>query len=122
MLKRSVVLVAHGSRREASNEEVYRLAKQLAALAGPMFAAVDCGFLEIARPSIPEALFNCIANGSRDIIVLPYFLSQGRHVAEDIPAQIALVTAQHPHIKISIAPYLGSSPLIGTVLLSLLVG
>lgn len=122
MLKRSVVLVAHGSRREASNQEVRELAQQLAALAGPMFAAVHCGFLEIASPSIPEALLNCIANGSREIIVLPYFLSQGRHVAEDIPAQIALVTAQHPHINITTAPYLGSSPLIGTVLLSLLVG
>jgi len=122
MLKRSVVLVAHGSRLEASNEEVRVLATQLAALAGPMFAAVDCGFLELARPSIPEALLNCIANGSRDIIVLPYFLSQGRHVAEDIPAQVASVSAQYPHVNISIAPYLGASPLIGTVLLSLLMG
>lgn len=119
---RSVVLVAHGSRLEASNEEVRVLATQLAALAGPMFAAVSCGFLEIARPSIPDALLNCIASGSREIIVLPYFLSQGRHVTADIPEQIALVTAQYPHVKISIAPYLGSSPLIGTVLLSLLIG
>lgn len=122
MVKRSVVLVAHGSRLEASNEEVRMLATQLAALAGPLFATVDCGFLELASPSIPEALLNCIANDSRDIIVLPYFLSQGRHVTEDIPAQVALVTAQYPHINISIAPYLGASPLLGTVLLSLLMG
>jgi sirohydrochlorin ferrochelatase len=53
------------------------------------------------------------------VVVLPYFLSAGRHVAADIPAEVKIKQDQHPHINISIAPYLGSAPAIDNVLMSL---
>ena len=53
---RSLLLVAHGSRREASNQEIRNLTAALAGRAIGRFGHVGCAFLEIARPSIPEAI------------------------------------------------------------------
>ena len=43
------------------------------------------------------------------MVVLPYFLSQGRHVVTDIPEQVRPKQEQHPQVRITIAPYLGAA-------------
>ena len=48
---------------------------------------------------------------------MPYFLSAGRHVTADIPAEIEPVKQQSPQVKISIAPYLGAAEQIGEILM-----
>ena len=44
----ALLLVAHGSRREQSNEEVRELAKTLHARCGDRFPVIHAGFLELA--------------------------------------------------------------------------
>lgn len=111
-----LLVVAHGSRRAASNDEVRTLCQQLKQLDNP-FVEISCAFLELAEPSIPEGLQALIANGATEIVVMPYFLSAGRHVTADIPAEIEPVKQQSPQVKISIAPYLGAAEQIGAILL-----
>lgn len=106
---RHLLLVAHGSRREASNEEVRQLAARLKTLAGARYADVSAAFLELVEPGIPAAIQCCVERGAREVVVLPYFLSQGRHVAADIPAQVQPKQAEHPQVCITIAPYLGAA-------------
>jgi sirohydrochlorin ferrochelatase len=105
---KSLLLVAHGSRRAASNEEVRALARQLRE-AEHSFACVECAFLELAEPSIPSGLRRAIAAGADEVVVLPYFLSAGRHVVADIPAEIDLVREEYPSVQIRLAPYLGAA-------------
>lgn len=114
--RRALLVVAHGSRRAASNDEVRRLTGDLRARAAG-FDRVDCAFLELAEPSIPAGLEDLVEWGATDVTVLPYFLSAGRHVAEDIPAQIRLVEARYPGVRIRQAPYLGDSPGVVALLL-----
>jgi len=122
---RTLLLVAHGSRREASNDEVRQLTDQLQSYINadepPLFDKVSCAFLELAPPSIPDGLEYFISAGTKEIIVLPYFLSAGRHVSEDIPAEVDKVRDKYPNVKIKIADYLGSSSGICHLLLSLAV-
>lgn len=103
-----LIIVAHGSRREASNEEIRALTRKIAGISAPDFDDVQCAFLELADPSIPDGIQCAIDRGARDVVVLPYFLSAGRHVASDIPGEVEQVQARNPGISISIAPYLGS--------------
>ncbi len=111
-----LLIVAHGSRRHASNQEIRYLAEKLNKN-NRTFASISCAFLELATPSIPDGLLELIEQGAAEIIVMPYFLSAGRHVSEDIPAAISSVLAQKPNIKIQMADYLGASPRIGELLL-----
>jgi sirohydrochlorin ferrochelatase len=106
---KALLLVAHGSRRESSNQEIRDLTARLAARAGDRFGHVGHAFLEIAQPSIPDGIQDCIDRGAADVVVLPYFLSAGRHVAEDIPNDVAVKQAEYPDLRIRIAPYLGAA-------------
>ena len=114
---RSLVLVAHGSRRTAANVEVGELAQRVARQAGECYGFVTHGFLEMAEPSIPDAIQQAIEVGATEVVVVPYFLSAGRHVTEDIPQQIRGKQEMYPAVQIVIAPYLGAAATIPDLLL-----
>ena len=116
-IMKSLLIVAHGSRREKSNEEVRQLAERIAVNTQSGFDEVTAAFLELAIPSIPEGLEACIQRGATDVIVFPYFLAAGRHVVEDIPQEISPVTNKHPEVKVQIAPHLGLSSALPEIIL-----
>ncbi len=116
---KALLLVAHGSRREASNEEVRALARRMARDHGGGFARVEAAFLELAEPSIAEGIGALAAAGAREVVVLPYFLSAGRHVSQDIPAEVERARARHPETVIRLAPHLGSAPGVAALLAEL---
>ena len=118
----SLVIIAHGSRRAAANAEIKQLAERVAAQAGDRYARVTHGFLEMAEPSIPIAIQSCIAAGAQTVLVVPYFLSAGRHVTNDIPQQVQLKQAQYPEVDIQIMPYIGAAAEIPKLLLSQIAG
>lgn len=103
-----LILVAHGSRRKESNEEVRELVKKMAKT-DHEYDFIGEAFLELADPLIPPAIEQSIANGAKEVVVMPYFLSEGRHVAKDVPKDVNEVIEKHPKIDIKIAPYLGKS-------------
>ena len=106
---RALLLVSHGSRRAQSNEEVNQLCERLGLDMKHQFDMVHSAFLEIASPSIPEGIEQCIQEGASSITVLPYFLAMGRHVAEDIPSIVAEAGEKYPEVSISITRHIGAS-------------
>ena len=104
---KSLLIIAHGSRRKQSNEEVRALAIRVSQLKNTRFDEVTAGFLELAEPSIPDGLEQCIKRGAKEVVVFPYFLAAGRHVVEDIPEEIAPIVAKYPEVSVHIAPHLG---------------
>ena len=64
--------------------------------------------MEIASPSIKEAVAQCVQKGCDEVIVAPYFLSQGRHIQQDIPALVAEAKAEHPDLRCIIADPIGA--------------
>ncbi|KAI8110401.1 hypothetical protein M9435_002076 [Picochlorum sp. BPE23] len=91
-----VVVVDHGSKRALANDMldgVVDLYKTLIeedmmeeGLTERDIVAVQKAHMEIARPSILDAVRVCVQEyGAQDIVVAPYFLSKGRHIQEDIP-------------------------------------
>ncbi len=109
MSHRHLLIVAHGSRRAASNDEVRALSARVRALRDPGIEQVEVAFLELAEPSIPQGLASCVAAGAREIIVFPYFLAAGTHVASDIPEALEAFREHHPEVRLRLANHLGAS-------------
>ena len=105
---RSVLILAHGSRREASNEEVRGLATAVAARLDGRYDRCGCAFLELAQPSIPEAIAREVEAGATEVVCFPYFLSAGRHVVEDVPELVEAARRDHPGVRITLERYLGA--------------
>ena len=115
----ALLLIAHGSRRQASNDEVRELTNNLTEKSRQEFEIVECAFLELAAPSILEGVSVCVQHGAKTLSVLPYFLSAGRHVVTDIPAELEKAQQLHPQLTIKVAPYLGAANEISEILISL---
>lgn len=114
-----LLIIAHGSRRAGSNEEIDQLAELVANKPENHFDHVSSAFLEIAKPSIPEAINNCIDKGATHITVLPYFLAAGRHVIEDIPNEVKKVEYDPGKVKVVIKPHIGSASNMPQIILDL---
>ncbi len=114
---KALLIVAHGSRRQLSNEAVAQITAQVAEQAGDAFRRVDCAFLELAEPSIESGIDNSVADGAEEVIVMPYFLSPGRHVAEDVPEIVAKKQREYPDVSIRLGTYLGAAPSMAGLIL-----
>ena len=115
---KALLLIAHGSRRQQSNDEVTMLADRLKQRGNEQYAIIHTGFLELAAPLIPDAIRKCIDDGATSIVVLPYFLNSGRHVVEDIPNIVNNTKVHYPDVEIKIAAHLGASPSIIDLLIN----
>lgn len=108
MAARHLLIVAHGSRRAASNDEVRELAERVRSLRSPGIDHVEAAFLELAEPSITDGMARCVALGAREIVVFPYFLAAGTHVAVDIPEAVEAFCERHPDVQVRLARHLGA--------------
>ena len=115
---KALLLIAHGSRRKQSNDEVVLLADKLRNNCSQQYSIVNAAFLELAEVLIPDGITQCVDEGASSIIVLPYFLNSGRHVVEDIPNILNDCIALYPEINISLAPHLGASSLMMELLIA----
>ncbi|MDP1645618.1 MAG: CbiX/SirB N-terminal domain-containing protein [Thiobacillus sp.] len=114
----SLLTIAHGSRRAASNDEVRQLADAVRAQPGQAYAHVETAFLELAEPSIPDGLVALVGKGATEIVAFPYFLAAGTHVAQDIPDAIAEFTAKHPEVAVRLTQHLGASAVLPAAILN----
>ena len=119
---KALLLIAHGSRREASNQEIRDLAHRLEEVASERFDKVVPAFLEIAEPDIPDGVTHCVEAGATEVVAVPYFLSAGRHVAEDIPEELEKALRRHPGLELGQSDYLVKHDAIACLLLSLAQG
>ncbi|SEA80564.1 CbiX protein [Thiothrix caldifontis] len=108
----ALLIVAHGSRRVQSNDEIRALAAKVGEQSGTDYAYVGSAFLELAEPSIPDGIQHCIDQGATVITIMPFFLSAGRHVVTDVPELVQAKQRENPQVKIRMAPYLGVSGLM----------
>ncbi|RZO84452.1 MAG: cobalamin biosynthesis protein CbiX [Kiritimatiellaceae bacterium] len=114
---KTFLLIAHGSRRAASNDEVRALAQRIADQADGQFDQLACCFLELADPLIPDAIAELAQAGARHITIFPYFLAVGAHVAEDIPEAIEAAREHYPEITFNVLPHLGEIPTMPRLIL-----
>jgi len=101
----AITFVAHGSGLEGANKFVLGLINQLAS-----DKPINLGFLEMAEPSLTQALSAHIQNGEANIRVIPLFLAPGKHTLQDIPAIITNVAIKFPDIQLSVDTCIGTHP------------
>jgi sirohydrochlorin ferrochelatase len=117
---RAALLIAHGSRRAEANADLVQLAELVRARG--TFDLVEIAYLEVAEPDIPAGAKRCVERGATDVRMLPYFLSMGRHVAEDLDAYQQDFTARYPGVRFTLCAPLGLDPKVVEVVLERLDG
>jgi len=108
------LLIAHGSRRPEANADLEFVADQLRARG--RYPIIQIAYLELAEPSIEAAGALCVERSATDVILLPYFLSPGKHVVDDLTAARDRLRARYPAVRFVLAEPLGRHPLLLEVL------
>ena len=104
----AILLVGHGSRRERSNEAVCELAAGVEERLG---VPTDAAFLELADPSIPDAIDALAPTVSR-LTVVPLSLFAASHVKNDLPLAVNRARSDHPGVRFHAGAHLGVHPAI----------
>jgi len=103
--RHAVVIVDHGSKRSAANEALDDVVRMYRSARDDCY--VTKAHMELASPSILDAVRECRdVAGVDTVIVAPYFLSNGRHVQEDIP-QLVAEAAEATGVRCVVAGHLG---------------
>ena len=107
-VKTGIVIVDHGSRRQASNEMLHTAVQQF--LQQTEFDIVEPAHMELAQPDIAAAFSKCVERGARRVVVFPYFLSVGRHWSEDIPRLVEAAARPFPDVEWLVTAPFGLHP------------
>lgn len=103
------ILLAHGSRYNHAHQSIKELAHQLSTI--PAYWAV--------APSLETQVEMLIEQGYNSLGILPYFLFSGG-ITDAIARKVDAFREQFPHVQITLADPLGTTPLLAEMVLSLI--
>ena len=107
-MKRALVIVDHGSRADAAHAHLEAIAARVRERAPEWI--VRAAHMELAPPSLDEAVEACVREGAEEVSVHPFFLSPGRHLSEDIPALVRAAAERHPGVRVRLTRAVGELP------------
>jgi len=109
----SILLVGHGSRHKAGNDEIDQFSAKWKAM-NPQWRIETC-FIEFADVMLDDGLDNAAKNAER-VIVVPLILNAAGHVKMEIPHHIDQARQRHGNVEFVYAAHLGANDAIFTIL------
>lgn len=103
----AIILFAHGSGVPEANRQVASVAEEISRRSG---CAAASAFLEIAQPDFAAAVTRLVQAGACRIVVVPYFLTMGVHVGQDLPRLIEAQRDRFPEVEFLLGQPLEGSP------------
>ncbi|MHB1167375.1 MAG: sirohydrochlorin chelatase, partial [Carboxydocellales bacterium] len=114
-MKSGVVVLGHGSKTivDEANLALYNVIDLVKTkLDTPL---VEAAFMmrESGKQNLQQAIDKLVAQGASKIVVAPWFLTNGLHIQQDIPEELAEARTRHKgKVEIAFARHLGSDPRI----------
>ncbi len=105
IINADIVLLGHGSRRGKDTDQ--GLAEATKRLQTMVNAKVRMAGFEFTQPPLKDAIMDLASEGSSRIVVVPYFLFDGRHVTLEIPEELDGIREELPNVEIIYAQTLG---------------
>jgi len=103
---KAILLVDHGSVKEAANRMIDCVGHLVQSIAGDD-VIVRVSHMELAEPTIAQGFASCVEAGATEVVVFPYMLSPGKHSTRDIPRMARDAAAPFPHVTVTVTPAFG---------------
>ena len=110
---KGILLLAHGSRENDTELTMRKITEYVRdELKNDM---VEEAYLQFRDKNLDKGLLSLIEKGADEIHVVPYFLFNGVHIREDIPAEIEQFSAKYPNVKITLGETLGADKRLANI-------
>ncbi|WP_428024449.1 sirohydrochlorin chelatase [Arcobacter sp.] len=113
---KALILIAHGSKKEKSNQEFRDLVEKVIDLNSHKYKKIEPAFLEFVEPSIEEIVEKLVSQNINSITFYPYFLNSGKHVSTDIPNIVNSLKNRYKDVEFKIVPHFGLSDKIASII------
>ncbi len=113
-MKTGIAIFAHGSAVESANQAVREVVRQFEVQGG--FDLVEPSFLELGKPDLPEAVAKLIERGAARVVVVPYFLTLGKHLQRDLPRIVGEIQSIYKGVEIRVTPPMDGHPSLAAIL------
>ena len=90
----AICLVGHGTRDNNGVSEFLALSSKLKDREPNRI--IECGFLDLAKPTFEEAIAKCAQGKINNIVVVPVLLISASHAKKDIPKNLLKSVANIP--------------------------
>jgi sirohydrochlorin cobaltochelatase len=110
MMRRGLILFAHGARDPRWAAPFESVARRIAAQSPGV--PVRLAFLELMQPSLAEAGAALSAAGCTQVHVLPMFLGTGGHLRKDLPPMLQALRDAHPAVTWQLHDAVGEQPAV----------
>ena len=107
-MRAAYIVIAHGSRDSEANQAFKGFLEEFRR-AFPSRSA-EGAFLELAAPSLKDAIAGSVDRGAEEIFIIPWMLFSGRHVKKDIPQMIQEAKQKFPQVDFHYAGPLCEHP------------
>jgi sirohydrochlorin cobaltochelatase len=114
-----LIIICHGSPLRAANAGFIALVDRIAARLG--IGHVLPAFFALLRPNIQDQIAELASRGVTRIVLMPYFLFQGKHVDIDIPNILMECGEWFPDITLELLPTLENDPAVEDVVVQRLM-
>jgi sirohydrochlorin cobaltochelatase len=104
------IILGHGTRRPETAAAFDRFVKLVADKLPQTL--VRGAYIPPRTPGPDEAADALVEQGCRTIAILPYFLFNGIHTMQDIPAMAEKIQHRHPDIQVRVLQGLENDPLL----------
>lgn len=114
-MKKGVIVLGHGSRRQAANEELGKLVGKVKAQLG---ARTEYAYFQFARPSLADVVDNFVSEGIEEVIIVPALLFPGIHLKEDIPEALTELKLKYgTQVNFCLTPPLGADHRLAEIII-----
>ena len=113
-MKQAVILLGHGSIREAANVEVRSMWQMIAEQLPEL--NISGSFVEVAEPTLEQEISRLAEQGMERIVIVPMFLTRGQHLSNGIPRILEAAREQYSTITIELTRHLGVDPLLAEII------
>jgi len=108
MDRTGMIVLGHGSRRrevgEAFTAMVGRVARQVPG------STVLPAFFSLGEPTLADQVRELAGQGCGRIVIMQYFLYNGVHIEQDIPAMVEELRKDYPGLRFVVQPTLQDDP------------
>jgi sirohydrochlorin ferrochelatase len=98
-----VLIIGHGSSDKRAREAFVHTVCSLR----QSYRSVNFCFLELDEPSIERAITTIVSNGSKTMLIMPYFLHKGSHIKHDVIQEVRSALVKNKFENAFLSRHLG---------------
>lgn len=105
--------MAHGSKVKKANATIRRVIKEIKNKGLPKI--IEPAYLQLCSPNLHASVKKLVEKRCKKIVVVPFFLFMGNHVARDIPQEIERQVKLYKDVEFVYARNLGKDHRISDI-------